>query len=157
MPIPLTCPCGFELEILDSQEGKKTRCPSCRRVLEVPYVSVAPVDEEIPEVIPVGRPTVARGPDGMPMPEANVRERERRARAEERRDPRRSRRRRGPRVVFGEDWFGNINGGIAGGGLTILIALIWLIAGLSMGYLFFYPLILLVAGFASIIYGLCNS
>jgi hypothetical protein len=156
MPIPLTCDCGFDLEIPDSLEGKKTRCPSCRRVLAIPYVSASPVDDDIPEVIPVKPARRLQSADNLPLPEADRKERERRERAAERRDPRRGRR-RGPRVVFGEEWFGSINGGVAGGALTILIAIVWLIIGLSFGYLFYYPLILLAIGVGSIIYGLNNS
>jgi hypothetical protein len=156
MPIPLTCHCGFELEIPNSLEGKQTRCPSCRRVLSVPYVTVLPVDGDLPEVLPVDpatAPAMERSPDNMPLPAADVRERERRARAQERRDHRRGRRDPAP-IAFEEGWFSSINGGVVGGALTVVIGLGWLIVGMALGRVFIYALFLIVIGFVSIVVGL---
>jgi hypothetical protein len=45
---------------------------------------------------------------------------------------------------------------LIGGLLMMLIAIVWFVAGLAAGFIFFYPPILLVIGFIAVIRGLLN-
>ncbi len=54
-------------------------------------------------------------------------------------------------------WFGSVNGGVAGGLLMMLIAVVWFVGGLAVGYIFFYPPVLGVIGFIAVIKGLTGN
>jgi hypothetical protein len=71
--------------------------------------------------------------------------------------PRREESRRAPRVAFEEGWFGSTNAGVIGGLLMILIAVVWFVAGLAGGIIFFYPPILGVIGLIAIAKGLMGG
>jgi hypothetical protein len=165
MPISMKCSCGRALQVKDEFAGRKVRCPRCRSVLLIP-LSDAPQDEEDEaynllneESDEEERKVRAEPPEPEPKPE---RERPRRpARAEAplprkldvRKKSARSRR-SGPRVTFEQGWFGNVNSGVAGGVLMILIAVVWFVLGLMADRIFFYPPVLFVIGIAAIFKGM---
>jgi hypothetical protein len=181
MPIALSCPCGRALNIKDEFAGRKIRCPACKSVLAVPaaekeaegddlMLEVLPADEpedsrphresrraaiqaELPEVLPVRSPS--RGEENV----SSIRRRRDEEDQPVKRRPklRREQPRRGPRVAFEEGWFGSINSGVVGGVLMILIAVVWFIAGLAGGIIFFYPPILFVVGLIAIAKGLAGN
>jgi hypothetical protein len=66
-------------------------------------------------------------------------------------------RRKKPRVVVNEGWFGSINGGVIGGILMMLIAVVWFVLGLAAGYIFFYPPVLFVVGIIAFCKGLMDG
>jgi hypothetical protein len=181
MPIALNCPCGRALNIKDEFAGRKIRCPACKSILAVPaapkemepddlVLEVLAADEpdedrsqsrrlrpsaiqaEPPEVLPAGprRPTEEGiSPDRRRYDEEPP--------IKVRAKPRRHDVRRPPRVAFERGWFGSMNAGVAGGVLMILIAVIWFVAGLAGGIIFFYPPILLVIGLIAIGKGLMGG
>lgn len=120
-----------------------------------------------PEEMVQGVPRPSPRPAPLIGDEAERSRREERRREEEREEQRRRERRREearreegrrekPRVTFGEGWFGSMNAGVIGGVLMILIAVVWFVAGLAAGVLFFYPPILAVIGIAAIIKGIAS-
>lgn len=50
-----------------------------------------------------------------------------------------------------------LNGGVMGGSLAMLIAVVWFVGGLSIGLLFYYPPILFVLGLVGFVKGLIDS
>ncbi len=174
MPIELSCDCGRALRLKDNLAGKKIRCPDCQSVLSVPAQSddshdpgfeVLPDNEghedssprrsrrsairtEPPEVLPARR----RDEEDEPPP---PRRRDDDDEPPRPRRPKRSReiKRRSPAVSFEQGWFGSVNAGVIGGILMMVIAVVWFIAGLMGGYIFFYPPILFVVGIIAIVKG----
>jgi hypothetical protein len=95
LPISFLCPCGSRIKAKDSLSGKTVACPICDRKLQVPILEIdvvgeavaqPPLVEDGPPLIDDGPPLVDDGPplveDGPPMIED---------------EPRRRKRRRGPR------------------------------------------------------------
>ena len=184
MPIPLSCPCGRALKIKDEYAGRKVRCPACQSVLAVPAARPEPEPAEvILEVLPadesVANRRVARSTrqSAIQTEPAEPRSARRGSASEEgistvrrRRDedeedrpvkarvrPRRDDIRRVSRRSSQKGGFGSINAGVAGGVLMILIAVVWFVAGLAGGIIFFYPPILLVIGIIAIGKGLMSG
>jgi hypothetical protein len=62
-----------------------------------------------------------------------------------------------PRVVFEEGWFGNVNSGVLGGVLMIVIAVAWFGLGLMANRIFFYPPVLAVIGLMSVFKGMAGG
>lgn len=62
-----------------------------------------------------------------------------------------------PRKHLEEGWFGNTNGGILGGVLMMIIAIVWFVGGLFAGYIFYYPPILLIVGMVAVGKGLFSN
>jgi hypothetical protein len=159
MPISLSCACGRALKVKDELVGKKIRCPECKDVLTVPAKSIG-ADEVVLEVIdddeeapprrprrssiqakpPEGKPTRRPVEDDEPPPRKRPR-------------PSRDVRRRTPAVTFERGWFGDVNAGVIGGVLMMVIAVVWFIVGLAGGIIFFYPPILFVIGIVAIVKG----
>jgi hypothetical protein len=66
MPIAFVCPCRQVLQVPDRQAASPVRCPACGKVLIVPG---GPVANSPPAAIPLGPPTVSRGPFApLPIP-----------------------------------------------------------------------------------------
>lgn len=161
MPIALSCPCGRALNVKDALAGKRIRCPACQDILTVPEpendlaLEVLPADEaprsrraaiqaEPPE--PMRRRERDEEDDDVPQ----VRRRSKVSREIKRRSAvKRSR----PLVTFEQGWFGNVNSGVVGGFLMMLIAVVWFVLGLAGGYIFFYPPILFVVGIIAVVKG----
>ncbi len=160
MPIALTCDCGRALRVKDELAGKKIRCPECKSTLTVPGKDAEEVVElevvSAEEDEPSSRKSTRRAAIQSERPEPPSR----RPALEEdeppprrRAKPARDLRRRAPSVTFERGWFGDINAGVAGGILMMLIAVIWFVVGLAGGIIFFYPPILFVIGIVAIIKG----
>jgi len=167
MPIPLRCPCGRPFRIKGEMAGKKIRCPYCAAVLLVPapeaergaedealdFLLTEPSGEEGPERSAVrAEPPPAPPPDPVaraPLPPARSAPRKVLAYREEPGEERRA-----PRAAFEEGWFGNVNAGMFGGLLMMLIAVVWFVVGLAAGIIFFYPPILLVIGLVAFVKGM---
>jgi hypothetical protein len=164
MPITLRCDCGRALRVKDEFAGRKGRCPHCGTVLAIPAPEVE-AEEDAYEVLRAEPETRVRRdpepayrrrePEPEPEPEPPRRPVLRREPSPRRR-PRRAER-GGPRVAFEEGWFGSANAGVVGGLLMILIAVVWFVAGLAAGYIFFYPPILFVIGIIAFIKGLSGN
>jgi hypothetical protein len=45
MAIPVACPCGKQLKARDSMAGKRAKCPSCGRILDVPITEDVAAEE----------------------------------------------------------------------------------------------------------------
>jgi hypothetical protein len=150
------------MRIKDELAGRKVRCPDCRELLVVPRprrqdeeadaadVLLADDDFERPPPTPVSPPAreeriIERAPRPAPAP----------YRTPEPPAPKRDRPRR-PRRHSGEHegWFGNVNAGLIGGLLMLVIAVVWFVLGWMAGFIFFYPPILAVVGIGAIIKGL---
>jgi hypothetical protein len=170
MPIAMSCSCGCALNIKDELGGKKIRCPACKSVLAVPVkeidaddlmLEVLPADdpEEMPRRRESRRAAIQTEPPEVLPAREKVSSIRRRSDDEDppvKRRPKPKPRSR-PKVVFEEGWFGSLNAGVIGGVLMILIAVVWFIAGLAGGIIFFYPPILLVIGIISIAKGLSGN
>jgi hypothetical protein len=176
MPISLTCSCGKSLRIKEELAGRKVRCPGCRDILTVPEFEAEPEPE--PELLEA----VAADPEeGEDDHRVTARPESRSSRPVRRREPELDspppRKRRDPdletppprkRRPRRKSWrdepgrgerggFGGINAGIGGGILMILIAVVWFVAGLAGGIIFFYPPILLVIGIGALIKGMTDN
>ncbi|HZT80354.1 MAG TPA: hypothetical protein VFA26_09035 [Gemmataceae bacterium] len=51
---------------------------------------------------------------------------------------------------------GLVNAGVLGGVIMCVIAVVWLVLGLMVGYLFYYPPVLFVVGVIAIVVGVVN-
>ncbi|MHB1424521.1 MAG: hypothetical protein ACYC3I_15225 [Gemmataceae bacterium] len=180
MPIALSCGCGRALRVKDELAGKNIRCPDCKSILTVPAKETE-VEEVVLELIPVEDDEQAEEPalEAIPieddeeaagggphrtaiqaeLPEvlpARPSDIEDDAPPPPRRSrPRRGFRRRPARTTHGSGFFENINTGSLGcGGTLIVVSLLWLCIGLSSGWLYYFPLLLLVAGAGMLLKGL---
>lgn len=156
--------------------GKAVNCPGCGETLTIPAVARKPAaaavkpivvddpaepifDEETPAPAkPAGRKP-SKGFDEIddyddfgtgefddygeaaPAP---------RPRKKARKPARSTRRSREPK----SDRLFSLNGGVIGGMLMMIIALVWFFAGLAGGIIFFYPPILFVIGIAAFVKGI---
>lgn len=178
MSIALKCLCGRAFNIKDDLAGRKIRCPACKLILLVPAAEkeIDPDDlvldvlrADDPDDVPSERESrraaiQSEPPEALPVRRrsreddeevSSIRRRQDDDRPVKRRPKlRREDARRGPRVAFEPGWFGSVNAGVVGGLLMILIAVVWFVAGLAVGYIFFYPIFLVVAGIAAIGKGL---
>lgn len=169
MPISLKCSCGKSYRVKDELAGRKVRCTGCNNIQTVPVPRPKPADDEFLEVeleeIPKARaPQGVREASRAPLPfsEPPVQrprprryeddddddDYERRPKKRKSRSPKRERSGGGGIVV---------SGGIIGGGLMIAGGLIWLVLGLMAGWIFFYPIILVIAGIIAVIKGLMGA
>jgi hypothetical protein len=168
MAISLMCPCGKSYRVKDTLAGRKVRCAGCSEVLEVPAPdSSQDPEQEAADVLLADPPrdqrvtrserqeyepprrqapeTFQKPVRGDSSPSTQVPKKPRRKKAESREG-----------IVFEQGWFGSLNAGLIGGLLMMLIAIVWFVAGLAAGFIFFYPPILLVIGFIAVIRGLLN-
>jgi hypothetical protein len=163
MPIPVTCSCGRALRLKDEYAGKRVRCPSCQSPLSVPTPE-RDAEEEALAVLLEDSPDKGeqrRGIQSAPPARREWREevtdeppRPRVVKVE--RESRRERRvdRDEPRGALPQGWFENVNAGMVGGLLMMLIAVGWFVGGLAVGLIFFYPPILFVLGLIAFFKGL---
>lgn len=57
MPILMTCDCGATLRAKDEQAGKRTRCPSCSKILTIPTPDKVTAEKPRPAAQPASRPS----------------------------------------------------------------------------------------------------
>lgn len=150
----------FDLELIEDDEPEVTE-------LEVVEDEVEEVLEVLPAEPQTRRSAVQATPSAKRPPRLSSSQDEDRVRTSMRRDEEEPRpKRRRPRlrredanesvVTFERGWFGNINAGVVGGTLMLLIGGAWLIGGLYVGILFFKPVFLIIIGMAAIIKGLLS-
>jgi hypothetical protein len=148
MAISVACECGKKYRVKDSLAGKKIRCADCSELIRIPKPKAAPVDDEdeFAELLEESREQEESQP-ALPPPI------KRRAKATKRKaESDNSDRGR----ALEKGWFGSTNGGVLGGVLMVVIAVVWFVAGLAGGRIFFYPPVLLIIGIVAVIKGLLS-
>ena len=164
MPLTARCRCGKSLSVNEELAGKKVRCPACKEVLTVPPLMPVLEEEDDYDEEAIS----AKPPRRRPAEDSEDYDRPRRKRpAEDSEDydrPRRkSKKKKGPKRKWDaplfdkprtSGYYGGIDTSVAGGVAMIVISLTWLIVGLNFGWIFFYPIILFVAGVIAVIKGL---
>lgn len=171
MPIPVACGCGKKLRIKDELAGRKIRCPECKAVVPVRAPERSAEDEALDVLLsespdderpappaepePAPEPVSARDSEGYgvqappatpPVPKPKLPPSVKKVKKESSRGA--------PLVTFEEGWFGSVNSGVLGGLLMMVIAAVWFFLGLAANRIFFYPPVLFVIGFISILKGL---
>lgn len=139
MAITTSCVCGKALRLRDELAGKRVRCPKCNAVLEVPEENVETDFEVVndePQPASALQSAYAVAPprsisDEAPPPLPKKRRRSYRSSGS-------SSGRRGVGI--------SVSPGIIGGLAAMVIAVVWFIAGLYFGWVFFYPPILFIIG-----------
>jgi hypothetical protein len=149
MSISMTCACGKTLRVKPESAGKKVRCGSCGEVLKVPAQDAGD-DAEFDEYGELGTGAQDDEEDEPALPPRVKRRAKATKRDADRDEP-------APRKMIQKGWFESTNGGVMGGILMIVIAVVWFVAGLAGGVIFFYPPILLLIGIISVIKGLFSS
>jgi hypothetical protein len=148
MPISIACSCGKKYRVKETLAGKKIRCADCAELIKVP-LPVADNDAEF-DVFAVQEPAAGDGDESEPsLPPRTKRRSNTTTRDVTSDQPARQK-------LLKKGWFESTNGGVLGGVLMILIAVVWFVAGLAAGRIFFYPPILLIIGIVAVIKGLFN-
>ncbi len=131
MSISFKCECGNFIEVDDSFAGKDVQCPRCYTVNTAPDRNG----------IPVAKP-VAGGGRWSGSADQN---RPRYSSEDTTAQPSRS--------LEGKVF----NGGVVGGLIAMLIAVVWFVGGLMADIIFFYPPILFIIGLVGFIKGLVSN
>lgn len=170
MPIAFACACGKTLQVSDELAGRQVKCPSCNGVavaptqqpaFEVIADATAPlVPPQAPQAAPRGRAIDPSGPaEGQfqrskEAPSSGKggfeltggegdRPKEKRPTPNDEGD--RPRKDGEKPKHFGLERK-VLSGGVAGGLLAMVIAVVWFVAGLAADRIFFYPPVLFVLG-----------
>ncbi|MCE9566763.1 MAG: hypothetical protein K8U57_32560 [Planctomycetes bacterium] len=158
MPITFACGCGQPLFVADKYAGMAVECPTCGKTPTAPYLlppSSAPAP--IPTAKPWKKGAAAEEPEPAPMHDPNSPfgfsdpgevARERNRKAQEREHPTEK-----SQSLEG----GLLNGGVAGGAIAMLIAVVWFVVGLMADVIFFYPPVLFIIGLVSFFKGLAEG
>jgi hypothetical protein len=166
MPIAVSCGCGRSLRIKDELAGRKIRCPSCQGEVAVPRPQAAVDEDDVPVATVVedapAEPAARRmdtrqlksgadtgiQPSRPTAPRRSLDSVDKLSSPGKRRDPsrRRGSRRSGSGLIVHRE--------IVGGILMMVGAVVWLVVGLALGWLFYYPPILFVLGVIALIRGL---
>ena len=180
MPITFDCACGKTLRVPDQHAGKRVRCPACTGVATVPepepmFEVVEESNEPMFEVVekapprarPVAKPTVSRDDDddeddrrGYGTSKSS---RDEDDADEERPKPKKKKPKWKKRAAAQENQGRSlegrvVNGGVAGGLLAMLIAIVWFVVGLvALDRIFIYPPILFVLGLVAFFKGLAGD
>lgn len=181
MPITFNCSCGKVLRAPDEHAGKRVRCPACAGVSTVPEPepmfevvedTAAPMFEVVegtaaPKARPVARPVAAVVDDddeddrrGYDTSDADRDAGEDRSRRQKKpKWQRTSEKKRKKSKEPGRSLEGKVfNGGVAVGILSMLGAVVWLVAGiLLLDRIFYYPPILFIIGLVGFIKGLIGD
>lgn len=180
MSTRLNCTCGKSYQLKrEVAAGKSIRCPACGNGMTVPAAVPAGVrdaEQDAFEAVtaaaaaeqafgvppepygeaPPPMPVAAPPPPPPPMRPQPVAWNHAPA-AIAAPVPARGQSRRQPRVTFEDGWFGSVNGGVIGGVLMIVVAVVWFVVGMAAGTIFFYPPILFVIGAIAVIKGLTGA
>lgn len=182
MPITFDCPCGKTLRVGDDFAGRRVKCPACNLVGTVPAPEPPPAPEPQFEVVedepkpkvaarPVGKPTSKYDDDddddapktGYRMARTKSRDEDEDEEEEKpKKKPKKKKFRRGSSSGATENSGRSlegqmIHGGVAGGILMMLIAVVWFVVGLANDWIFFYPPILFIIGLVAFIKGLTGE
>ncbi len=165
MPVSFTCPCGQHLEVEDEYAGMQVSCPTCRGVVTAPARPrrvvarpLAPPPAADPGFEVVDAPPRKPAPRPRPVDDEDD-DRPRRRRRDEEEDPedRRARLRyldtEKPRSYESR----LLSGSVIGGAVAMAVAVVWFVAGLAVGIIFFYPPILFVLGLIGFIHGVIKG
>jgi hypothetical protein len=172
MPILLQCDCGRAVRVKDELAGRKIRCPDCQEIMKVPVPKVAHEDE--PVVLEVAI-TAKPGRKPPPLPKRRAAEEDDEDDAEDEEET--TRRKRSSSRGLGKRKRRNSarsrdaerGGGFAGfsfpvvsksiiaGLIMMLVAVIWFVAGLFAGLIFFYPPIMFILGVVAVFRGLMGT
>jgi hypothetical protein len=183
MNIPVQCSCGRKLLIKPKFAGKRVKCPICNTGLVVPEAEVETkfeviddietkfevVDDiktksEVADDVVTDFDVVENEPPRKPSRQAIVNKPHRRPLEDDREErPRKNprsigasrKRRYRPEYSSGMGGYSgiSINRGIIYGVMIMIVAVVWFVLGLFLGWVFFYPPILFVAGVARVIWG----
>ncbi len=179
MPITFACGCGKTLRVKDEHAGRWVRCPGCQETAIVPEAEPEPafeVVEDTPPPPPPARTRVRAEPaagryeldeddDRRPRRRAADRDdedddRRPRGRSDDEDRPRRKKKRRSSKAEAQptRSLEGRVfNGGVAGGLLAMVIAVVWFVVGLQADRIFFYPPILFLVGLGGVFKGLAGG
>jgi hypothetical protein len=174
MPITFGCDCGKQFTVADEFAGKRTKCPACKSALIVP--EAAPTTPPAPEEEPLSDEdkafrALAEAPDpepsftparrdpattdapprrsfpaSPPPPPPPAPARKRKPRFDAHSSDGKYERRRGPAIA--------ISPAVAGGLLSIVIAVAWFGLGLAADRIYFYPPIMFLFGLVAVVRGL---
>ena len=176
MPISFRCVCEKTLKVADKLAGKSVTCPACGTVIAVPELALPddPGFELVEEPAPVAKLAMARPVSKRVAvvdeddEHANDVPRKRRRRDDDDDDDddddeveeRPRKRKRTPKKKEHSGWFATENwvlsGGVIGGAVAMLIAIVWFVLGLMNNWLFYYPPILFIVGLIGVIKGLVS-
>lgn len=172
MPIAFECSCGKSLQVKDEHAGRRVRCPACSETLSVPaptpQFEVVEDDEPAPRAAPIRAKVVERSRDDDEDDDERPRskrksydlddddEEEERPRKKKKKRSRVTREKPQEQSHFAMEK-SIVNGGVAGGLLAMIIAVVWFVAGLMNDRIFFYPPILLVVGLIAFFKGLMGG
>lgn len=140
MPINLACPCGKQLTAKDEFAGKRTKCPGCGTLLDIPQL---PLKEPPLEVIEV--------PDEPPVKVAAVRvipEKDQETDDDDK--PRRSKRRKKTYRGRRSSGFNPAYGVLIGGIFLTILGLVVFIGGLMAGWFIGYGILLFILGLGAV-------
>ncbi|MBP3957496.1 hypothetical protein J8F10_19790 [Gemmata sp. G18] len=173
MPITFDCACGKVLRVADEHAGRRVKCPVCDAVCTAPEAEPqfeivedpAEPPAPAPKARPVARPVASRIEDdeddrrGYSVAKSR---RDEDDEEEERPQKKRKKFKRGSSNRPPQHDNFRIErrvatGGVAGGLLAMLIAVVWFIAGLMNDWIFFYPPILFILGLVAFIKGLAGE
>jgi hypothetical protein len=168
MPITFHCACGKALRVQDELGGKRVRCPACQAIVVAPEpeleVGMPLEDDPPPPPLPARRSATsapAGDEDERPAkkPAAKWKRDEDRD-GEEDEDRPRKKMKKGEKKDQKPDHFGIekkiFRGGVIGGGVAMLVAVVWFVVGLINDIIFFYPPILFIIGLVAAIKGLVS-
>ena len=148
MSISIACSCGKKYRVKETLAGKKIRCADCSELIKVPVQDADDnaAFDEFDALPPAARDREEREPSLPPRTKRRSKATERDVKADK----------PAGRKLLEKGWFESTNGGVLGGVLMMLIAVVWFVAGLAADRIFFYPPILLVIGFVAVCKGLFN-
>jgi hypothetical protein len=159
--ITFPCACGRTLRVKADHAGKRTRCPGCREPVLIPdpEARTRPRARAPERGIQAERPSSRSGARVRPrreeeedIPTVQAVEDDDLPEAEP------APRRRRPRRSSGGGWSPSFSmdpagGAVLGGLAMMLIAVVWFVGGLMVGFIFFYPPVLFVIGLLTLIGG----
>jgi len=165
MPITFGCECGKQLRVPDESAGKRARCPECGEVVSVPAGQFEPVEEPPRKV---AARVVSERDDEEERPRRRSRRNDeddddrprRRSRREDDEEDRPRKKKRKKKKVSRlnrdpEEAYQS-NNKIMAGVAVMVIAVVWLVAGLFFGWLFYFPPFLFLAGLIQVIVALAS-
>src|SRR5437773_6599523 len=165
MPIDVTCACGRALNLRDELAGMSIRCPACAATLRVPILAAEIVEAIAAGPPPLPRPNnsdVAAGSPPVPRPtepDAEQTDPAPMTRRERRRRRKRSRHwgehageKQAPLFAF--DDLLSPNAGILGGLFCIVMGIVAMLTCLSVGVLWFLPVLMIIVGVIALLRGL---
>src|SRR5262249_30951214 len=163
MTLPVKCSCGRTLLLKPEFAGKRVKCPLCKTSLQVPDSNIESnfeiVDdtENVESNVEVVDEALPADPPSKTAITASARRKTQGDQSEDdcpmERRPMRRRRRRSRRSADSprEDFIWKYRGAVYGGAM-MLVAVLWLVVGLALGRIFFYPPVMFIVGLVWVIY-----